>query len=219
MRGMWILALVLSWNGRAQPPVQTSAELEAELERSLRGGTEMVEGPSIPVPGDRPTGISVSVAQLGHEIPRNAQKAFQRANEYTQKGDHARAAAELERATGSDSQFAAAYTNLGVEYGRLRRLDEAVAALRRALELDPHSSITHYDMGIVLLRSGDLSGAEWSARRALQESAENPWAHFLLGWLLSESERTRGEGLRHVEVAARSLPEARQFIQSHKHAQ
>jgi Flp pilus assembly protein TadD len=167
-----------------------------------------------PAPLDRPTGASVSVSQLGHKIPRAALKSYTRANQFSKKGEPARAAAELEGAIGLDPQFAEAYTNLGVAYGQLGRFDEATAALRRSLELDPHSSMAHYNMGIVLYKIGDIAGAVQSARRAVAESSENAWAHLLLGGLLSGKEATRTEGLQHIEVAARSLPLAREFIRS-----
>lgn len=218
MKNRWIVGGVLLCECWGQLAIKSPEEAEAELERGLRGWSDRVEGNSPATRSPAPTG-SVSVAQLGHKVPRGAQKLFERAYRVSQKGDHAGAAAELERAIGCDPEFVAAYTNLGIEYGRLGRLDAAAAMLRRSLDLDPHSSMGHYNLAAALFRIGDLAGAEQSARRAVEQSPENAWAHLLLGDLLSRKERTRGEGLRHIEFAARSLPEAKDLLQSIEHLQ
>ena len=219
MTSKWIFGLLLVWTCGAQPPVKSQDELETELASELRGWMDRVAARTSVSAENRPTGAAVSVTELGHKIPRDAQKSFSRANQFSKKGDHASAATQLERATGRDPKFADAYTNLGVEYGLLGRLDDAAAALQRSIELDPRSSIAHYNMGILLARIGDLAGAEDSARRAVAESGENAWAHLLLGVLLWKSERTRSDGLRHIEFAARSLPDARKLIEGFDHPQ
>ena len=219
MRNRWILGVVLVCEGLGQPPVKTPGELEAELTGQLRGWNESIENSSpatrspAPLNSRAPLG-SVSVAQLGHKVLQSAQKLFERAYRVSQKGDHAGAAAELERAIGRDPEFAAAYTNLGVEYGQLGRLDAAAAMLRRSLDLDPHSLMAHYNLAVALFRIGDMAGAEQSARRAVEQSPENAWAHLLLGDLLWRKTGTRGDGLRHIEFAARSLPEAKDLMQN-----
>jgi len=215
VRNSWTIGMaVLAWSGWGQPPVKTPDELAAELARDLHGWSERLETPAQVTHLERPTGVSVSVAKLRHKIPRDAQKLFKRAEKYSKNRDHARAAAELEAAIRRDPEFADAYNNLGAEYGHLGRLEEAHAALRRSLELDSHSSVAHYNMGVILFRMGDISAAERSAKRALEESAGNAWAHYLLGCLLSASEATRADGLRHAQYAARSLPQARELVRS-----
>ena len=219
MRNRWIFGAVLVCECWGQPPVKTPIQLEEELERGLGGWSDGIEAslPATrsPTPLNCPAPLgSVSVAQLGHKIPRAAQKSFARASRVAKKGDHAGAAAELENAIGRDPDFAEAYTNLGVEYGQLGHLDVAAAMLRRSVDLDGHLSMAHYNLAVALLRLGDLDGAEQSARRALEQSPENAWAHLLLGGLLWRKEGASGDGLRHIEFAARSLPEAKKMRQS-----
>lgn len=213
MNVSWILGVVLAWECWGQPPVKSPIELEEELERGLGGWSDRVEASS-PALLNSPVPLgSVSVAQLRHKIPRAAQKLFERAYRVAKKGDHAGAAVELEQAIGRDPEFAEAYTNLGVEYGQLGRLDAAAAMLRRSLDLDPHSSMGHYNLAVALFRVGDLAGAEQSAQHAVEQSPENAWAHLLLGGLLWRKEGTRGDGLRHIEFAARRLPKAKELLQ------
>lgn len=219
MSGRWILGVVLVWECWGQPPVKSPIELEEELERGLGGWSDRVEASSratrSAAPLNSPVRLgSVSVAQLRHKIPREARRLFERAYRISKKGDHAGAAVELEQAIGRDPEFAEAYTNLGVEYGQLGRLDAAAAMLRRSLDLDPNSSMGHYNLAVALFRVGDLAGAEQSARHAVEQSPENAWAHLLLGGLLWRKEGIRGDGLRHIEFAARSLPEAKELRKS-----
>lgn len=214
MKNRWIVGVVLVCECWGQAAIKSPDELQAELTSQLRRWNDRVEGSS-PAPPKSPALLgSVSVAQLGHKVPRGAQKWFERAYRVSQKGDHGGAAAELEQAIARDPQFAAAYTNLGIEYGQLGRLDAAAAMLRRSLELDPHSSMVHYNLAVVLFRTGDLAGAEQSARRAVEQSPENAWAHLLLGDLLWRKEGMRSDGLRHIKFAARTLREAKDLMQS-----
>ena len=86
--------------------------------------------------------------------------------------------------------------------------------LRHSLDLDPYLSMVHYNLGVVLFRIGDVGGAEQSAQHAVEQSPEDARAHLLLGALLWRKKATRSDGLRHIEFAARSLPEAKELLQS-----
>lgn len=163
---------------------------------------------------DRPSARSVSVVQLRHKPPKNARQAVERGAKFSKGGDHRRAAEEFEKAITGDPEFADAYDRLGVEYAQLGRYGEAEAELRRSTALDPASWIGHYDLGVVLYRSGDLPGAERSGRQALELSRTNAQVHLLLGLLLWRRVETRGEGLEHLQYAARSVPEAKELLTS-----
>jgi len=227
MKARWIAGLLAGWITLAQTPPPTPAQVETAIEAVMRGDFDRSTAQAAarppsqtpveiqpPRPVERPTGQTISVARLRHSIPREARKAFERAVKLSRKGDHTAAAAELKTAISRDSEYAAAHGQLGVEYGQLGRLREAEAQLRRALERDPDSWSSHYNLGLVLFRAGDLPEAERSLRRALDLSPDNLWAHLFLGYLLYQSEKTRADGLRHVEAAARSLKLAWQFLRN-----
>ena len=218
MRRILVIGVVAVCVSRAQPPVKTPAELVAELGSDLRGTPESPFPPeSDPLLGrtpgpQRPTGESVSVARLRHKVPKQARKALERAMRFSDKGDHARAAEELESAILRDPGFADSYAQLGVEYGYLKRFGEAETALRHSLELDPDSWRAQYDLALILSQTGNFTEAEERVRRALRESSESPHAHMLLGYLLYQHAATRADGLQHLQYAARTLPVARDLL-------
>jgi tetratricopeptide (TPR) repeat protein len=201
------------------PSPSDIAAADAALKADLRGTEDAEASPQLdgaivsrhpPIqiqppksPTDRPSARSVSVAQLRHKPPRNAQKAVGRGARFSKAGDHRRAAEEFERAIAEDTEFANGYDRLGVEYAQLGRYGEAEAELRRSLALDPASWAGHYDLGVVLYRLGDFPAAERSVRRALELSKANAQVHLLLGLLLWRRVETRG---------ARSVPEAKELL-------
>ena len=220
MKKSCAIGMLTVWACWAQPTAwKTAAEAEAELEKDLHGLREArepfpYEDPYENVVRERPSGIAISVAQLQHKIPKDARKSFERAHKLSKAGDHARAAEELEAAVQRDPKFAAAYHQLGVEYGQSGRMAESEAAIRHALDLDPNSWAAHHDLGVVQFRTGDTAAAEQSARRALEQSPESASSHLLLGYLLCLRAGTWAEGLQHVQYAARSLPKAKEYLRS-----
>ena len=205
----------------AQDQAPTAAEinaLAAGLATDWRGtadlrGIEDAAKPGLISPQTlKPTGGTVSVAQLRHKPNKNAQKSVTRGAKLSEAGAHRRAAEEFERAVTADPEFANAYDRLGVEYAQLGRYKDADVTLRRSLALDPTSWTSHYDLGVILYQTGDLPGAERSVRRALELSRANVQVHTLLGLLLWRQVETRAEALEHLQYAARSSSEAKERL-------
>jgi tetratricopeptide (TPR) repeat protein len=203
MRKSCLLGILIVAASAAQTNAPTPSEIEA-AEAALRGdlrGTGDLEGPrrlGVSVSGrlpieiqppeslaDRPSGRSVSVAQLRHKPPKNAQQSAARGAKLSQAGDHRRAAEEFEKAIARDPQFANAHDWLGVEYAQLGRYRESEAEVRRYLALDPASWTGHYNLGVLLFQAGDYPGAEQSVRRALELAKNNAQMHQFLGLLLA----------------------------------
>jgi tetratricopeptide (TPR) repeat protein len=203
---------------QTQPPTPKEIEaMEAALRADLRETEDLAaRNPIQPRASDQPSAGSISVAQLRHKPPKDAQKSMVRGATYSQAGDHRRAAEEFERAVAADPEFANAHDRLGVEYARLGRYEEAEAELQRALAVDPASWIGHYDLGVILYQTGDLSGAERSVRRALELSKSNVEVSILLGLLLWRNMETRGQALEYLQYAARTSPQAKDLLASLK---
>jgi tetratricopeptide (TPR) repeat protein len=217
MKKSWALAVLLGWSCHAQqvppPAPQAPREVEQELERQLRGLVERREASLANVPPtEQPTGESISVYRLHHKVPKAARKSFERAQKKSQAGDHAAAASELETAVQLDPNFAGAYNDLGTQYVSLGRLGNAKTAFERASELDPDFWNPQYNLGLISMQQGDLAGAAQNARRALQHASEEAQVHWLLGYALCLNAATRAEGLPHVKYAARTIKEAKQFL-------
>ena len=135
------------------------------------------------------------------------------AKKLSRTNDHAKAARELNAATQLDPSFADAHHLLATEYGLLGRLQEAAAEFRRLLELEPDNWIGHLGLAVALLQSGDFRGAEESARRAVQLEPGDPTANLVLGCGVAARDDGRREALPYLRYAARTLPEAREFLQ------
>ncbi|HEY7392928.1 MAG TPA: tetratricopeptide repeat protein, partial [Bryobacteraceae bacterium] len=133
---------------------------------------------------------------------------FAQAARLLASGDREQACSRLEAAIRLDPMFAAAYTQLGIEYIRLGRLDDALQSLNRAVEIDPDSWNEHYVLAILFYQAGDLARAEASARRAFRLAQTNAAVHLVLGYILCFRDETKAEGIDYLRYAARSLPYA-----------
>ena len=218
MRRMCVLGILMVSVRAAQAQPPTPAEIEAmnaAYKASLRGAEEIAAAAqvrSVGRQGSHPPAGPVSVAQLRHRPPRNAQKSVTRGTKLSQAGNHRRAAEEFERAVAADPGFAHAYRSLGLEYAQLDRFAEAEVELQRSLTLDPASWIGHYNLAVVFYRTGDLAAAERSLRRTLELSKGDIQAHTLLGQLLWRRAEARPEALEHLKFAARSSSEAKDLL-------
>jgi Flp pilus assembly protein TadD len=182
------------------------------LDTGIASGRVPIEIDAPEPPAGRPSGEVVSVAQLRHKVPKRARKDFERANRLSRAGEHKKAVKELEAAIARDPDYAAAYDQLGVEYGDLGQLNTAEAKIRHSLALDPTSWRGYYNLGVIRLRTGDAAGAEKNAQRALTLSKGEPKAHLMLGMLLCLHPETWSAGLEHVRIAARTMPEAERAL-------
>jgi tetratricopeptide (TPR) repeat protein len=184
----------------------------SHLDTGIASGRVPIEIDAPKPPAVRPSGEVVSVSQLRHKVPKRARKAFERANRLSQAGKHEKAVKELEAAIALDPEYAAAYDQLGVEYGDLGQFSTAEAKIRHSLSLDPTSWRGYYNLGVIRLRTGDAAGAEKNAQRALTLSKGEPRVHLMLGMLLCHRPETWRTGLQHVRIAARTMPEAKRVL-------
>lgn len=167
----------------------------------------------LPAQGSSSAG-TVSAKRLRHRAPKAAREAYEKAAKLARRKDVLKAAKELERAIGLDTDFAEAHGDLGVVYACLGRYPEAELELRRTIELIPEESLPRSNLAWVLLAMGRRAEAEGNVRRAIQLSPDNASAHLLIGRLLAEKPETLSEGLRHLEYAARTIPEAKQMVKA-----
>jgi Tfp pilus assembly protein PilF len=188
-----VLAILTVWACAAQALPMSPAAIEAAVMADLRGDEASVPMVEVSRRPDRPAGQSVSVAHLRHKTPKEALKAFARAEKLSGAGDHETAANELEKAVARDPESFEAHGNLGVQYATLGRLQEAAAEFERALALDPSSSNSYYNLGLILFQAGDVLQAERSARRALDVSGNNSLARSFLEFLQSRSRNARSD--------------------------
>jgi tetratricopeptide (TPR) repeat protein len=160
-----------------------------------------------------PMGGTVSLAQLRHPPARKAVQAAATAQHLAESGRTADAAAELERALRLSPDYAAAHSNLGVQYLRLGRYNDARAEIEKALAVAGPNPIDYGNLAFAFAGLQRLDDAIASARRALALDRNSAPAHYLLGSMLALNPATRGEGVAHLEAAADKLPAARRELE------
>jgi tetratricopeptide (TPR) repeat protein len=166
----------------------------------------------LPPQSPSPTGAKVSVGELRHPPARKAVDATVSALHFAETGQYDRAAGELEKATRISPDFAAAHSNLGVQYLRMHRFDDARNEIERALEIAGPNARDFVNLSFALIGLHRIPEAMDAAKAALRLERENAPAHYILGSLQAMDRETRGEGVAHLEVAAKTLEAARKAL-------
>ena len=166
----------------------------------------------VPRPSSSP-GIT-SVRRLRHKVPREAKKAYERANKAGRSNDLTKAIGELERTVALDPEFGEAHSDLGTRYAQLGRYPDAERETQRAITLIPEDWIPFSNMGWIELALGHADRAEANLRRSVQLSPNNPGLYLLLGSLLAQTPETYSEGISYLKYAARTIPTAKQVLNS-----
>lgn len=170
----------------------------------------------IPPPPPLPTGGTVSMRQLQHPPARKAIQAAENAQRLAESGRTEKAAGELEKAVRISPDYAAAHTNLGVQYLRLHRYEEARVEIQQALDIGGPNAVDLGNLAFAYAGLQRFDDAIAAARRALQVDRHCAAAHYLLGSFLVRNPQTRGEGVAHLEEAADTMPAARQELERWK---
>jgi tetratricopeptide (TPR) repeat protein len=159
-----------------------------------------------------PSGRTVSVRELRNPVRRQAVEASLTAQRLSASGKFERAAVELEKAVKISPDYAAAHSNLGAQYLRLGRCVEAEAEIRRALEIAGPNPQDLSNLAYAELMQERFDEAGQTARSALKLRKDMPTPHFVLGLTLVLQPETRGEGVAHLEEAAKSMDAARRAL-------
>ena len=123
-------------------------------------------------------------------------------------GQHAKAAAELEKALQIAPEFADAHNNLGVQYVALGRHEDALAQFQAAVRIAPGMSRAHSNLALALWKVGRPADAESAVRQAVALDPANLRAHLILGTLLAGQARHREEAVRELRLAVPDAPSA-----------
>jgi tetratricopeptide (TPR) repeat protein len=166
----------------------------------------------------RPPSGPVSLTQLKHPPTRKAYGAFVVAQRFSEAGQYARAAEELEKAIRISPEYAEAYTNLAAQHVRLGRYEDAVTDVKRAMELTRPNAVDLCNMAFALSRLRRYPEALDSARTAVRLEPGNDKAQYMLGTLLVRDWRTLREGITHLERAVESVPAAQANLDLAKRA-
>jgi Flp pilus assembly protein TadD len=158
--------------------------------------------------GERPAGGPVSVTELSHPTPKQAMKLEAHAMHLAGGAQHAKAAAELEKALRIAPEFADARNDLGVQYAALGRHEDALAQFQAAVRIAPGMSRAHSNLALALWKVGRLTDAESAVRLAVALDPANLRAHLVLGSLLAGQAQHREEAVRELRLAVPEAPSA-----------
>jgi Tfp pilus assembly protein PilF len=147
--------------------------------------------------------------------PTPALDLYIKGTEAEQKGDHKKAAEQLEKAIVAYPNFAQAYNALGMVYLKQADVGKAVEALATAFKLKPDDADINLNYGIALLQKKDFAASEERLRGALKEKDELASAHYYLGLALF-SQKKYADAQAELERAI-SLPGGDNYALAHKY--
>lgn len=143
---------------------------------------------------------TVSLAELGRDVPSKARKEFEKASEASRKGQTDEAIAHLRNAIAIWPQFVVAHNDLGAQLLSQGKLAEAAEVLQRAVSLDATAFNPALNYGIVLVHLHRFAEAKDSLNNALKIQPSSAAARLYSGMAL--------QGLGSIEDAARELKAA-----------
>jgi Tfp pilus assembly protein PilF len=124
------------------------------------------------------------VSAAAPPVPRAARERYEKALEASAAGDHKKAVKELKAALELHPQFPLALGELGAQYVRLGRLNEAADSFASAVKLAPDEPVLRINYGILLIRQKKYAEAEAQLARAVELDAESAAARLHRGHAL-----------------------------------
>lgn len=118
-------------------------------------------------------------------VPKKALTHYNAGIELGNKNDREGAIAELKLAIAEHPTFTQAFNELGVQYLKLGKMDEADAAFQGALKIDPESFPALINRGIANVMMKRYGEAVPLLRKALKSHEQSAVGHYFLGQALA----------------------------------
>ena len=129
----------------------------------------------------------VSVAELRQSVPSAARKEYELGLKSVAKGDFVNAAAHFQEAISIYPEYLAARNDLGAQYLKLKRLDEAEKDFQIVLEKDPKNFNAKFNLGLVRIERKNYPEAILQLNQAIVIDSTRPVARLWLGFALLET--------------------------------
>lgn len=133
-----------------------------------------------PTAKTKPGGV-VSVSEAENQIPLAARKEYDKAAKLAKKGELQNAILGFQQALSLYPDYLAAHNDLGVQYLRLKRFDEAASEFEMVLEKSPKFFNARLNLGIVRVEQHHYREAIDHLTQAIAADSSNPAAHLFLG--------------------------------------
>jgi Flp pilus assembly protein TadD len=129
----------------------------------------------------------VSAAELAQAVPEAAKREYGQGLKAVGKGDFLRAAGHFEQAIQIYPEYLAARNDLGAQYLKLKRLDEAEKHFLVVLERDPKNFNAKFNLGLVRVERRDYADAVSQLRQAMAIDGTRAVARLWLGFALLQT--------------------------------
>ena len=129
----------------------------------------------------------VSVAELRQVVPIAARKEYELGLKLVSKGDFTQAAEHFQQAISLYPDYLAARNDLGAQYLKLKRLDEAEKLFQGVIEEDPKNFNAKFNLGLVRIERKNYLAAISELKQAKVIDSTRPVASLWLGFALLES--------------------------------
>jgi Flp pilus assembly protein TadD len=148
-------------------------------------------------------------------VPQTALAHYNEAIKQAQKGEHTAAVLTLEVAVKEHPTFTMAYNELGVQYLRLEKVNEADEAFQKALKIDSAAFPPNLNRGMILFFQKRYSEAQPILRKAVEIKPDSVAGHYFYGQTLANLglfEEAEKELLIATKVANPEMKEAHRTL-------
>lgn len=128
----------------------------------------------------------ISAAELHQPVPADAKKEYSLALKFVAKGDFQQAAAHFNAALAIYPDYLAARNDLGAQYLKLKRLNEAEENFNIVLGRDPKNFNAQFNLGLVRIERKDYKDAISQLNQALALDSGRPVTRLWLGFAMLE---------------------------------
>ena len=123
----------------------------------------------------------ISAAELRQQVPATAKKAYEQGIKAVNKGKFQDAATFFEQALQLYPDYLAARNDLGAQYLKLKRIDEAEKHFQMVLANDPKNFNAKFNMGLVQIERRDYTGALTLLNEAVSLDSTRAVPHLWIG--------------------------------------
>jgi len=148
-------------------------------------------------------------------VPPTARDLFNKAADLAHAGQSAKAIEQFKAAIAQASDFALAYSEIGIQYLKLGQAGKAAEALAQAVRLAPEDPDARLNYGIALVNLKKFAEAEQELRRALQRNTESASGHYYLGLALMNEQKFDGavsEFKTSITKSSDGIPAAHKYL-------
>lgn len=112
--------------------------------------------------------LTLFLSQSPFLYAESSQEQLDKAVQYLEQGDNAKAAEKLNLLTTIDPKFAPAYLHRGILYSREGNLKAALADFEKAVDLDPKMAEAYVGKSMILFAEGNLEGTLTQLNKAIE---------------------------------------------------